>query len=309
MATALISHADCLKHETPYGHPERVARLETIMSRLDDPAFSDLARVEAPECAVEHILRVHPKSYFDKISAASPLGGTVNLDPDTHMSTGSFRAAMRAAGAGVKAVDLVLNGEFKNAFCATRPPGHHAETARSMGFCLFGNVAIAAKYALDSAGLERVAVVDFDVHHGNGTSDLLWSESRALFASTHQMPLYPGSGHKSETGKHGQIINAPLAPGSGGREFRRAMEVKILPRIEAHDPELVLISAGFDAHRRDPLANLEFDESDFAWATGALCDVAEKTCGGKIVSFLEGGYDLQALADSVAAHIEVLMGR
>ena len=309
MATALISHADCLKHETPRGHPERVARLETIMSRLDDPAFSDLARVEAPECAVEHILRVHPKSYFDKISAASPLGGTVNLDPDTHMSTGSFRAAMRAAGAGVKAVDLVLNGEFKNAFCATRPPGHHAETARSMGFCLFGNVAIAAKYALDAAGLERVAVVDFDVHHGNGTSDLLWSESRALFASTHQMPLYPGSGHKSETGKHGQIINAPLAPGSGGREFRRAMEVEILPRIEAHDPELVLISAGFDAHRRDPLANLEFDESDFAWVTGALCDVAEKTCGGKIVSFLEGGYDLQALADSVAAHIEVLMGR
>lgn len=309
MATALISHPDCLKHETPHGHPERVARLETIMSRLDDPAFSDLARVEAPECAVEHILRVHPKSYFDKISAASRHSGTIDLDPDTHMSAGSFRAAMRAAGAGVKAVDLVLNGEFKNAFCATRPPGHHAETARPMGFCLFGNVAVAAKYALDAAGLERVAVVDFDVHHGNGTSDLLWSESRALFASTHQMPLYPGSGHKSETGKHGQIINAPLAPGSGGQEFRRAMEVEILPRIEAHDPGLVLISAGFDAHRRDPLANLEFDESDFAWATGALCDIAEKTCGGKIVSFLEGGYDLQALADSVAAHIEVLMGR
>ena len=309
MTTALISHPDCLKHETPDGHPERVARLESILSRLGDPAFGDLARAEASECAAAHILRVHPKSYFDGISAAAPQSGTVSLDPDTHMSTGSFRAAMLAAGAGVKAVGLVLNGEFKNAFCATRPPGHHAETARAMGFCIFGNVAVAAKYALDAAGLERVAVVDFDVHHGNGTSDLLWSESRALFASTHQMPLYPGSGHKSETGKHGQIINAPLAPGSGGREFRRAMEDEILPRVEAHDPDLVLISAGFDAHRRDPLANLQFDESDFAWATGALCDIADKTCDGKVVSMLEGGYDLQALADSVAAHVEILMGR
>ena len=309
MTTALISHPDCLKHETPDGHPERVARLESILSRLDGPAFGDLARAEASECAAAHILRVHPKSYFDGISAAAPRSGTVSLDPDTHMSTGSFRAAMLAAGAGVKAVGLVLDGEFKNAFCATRPPGHHAETARAMGFCIFGNVAIAAKYALDAAGLERVAVVDFDVHHGNGTSDLLWSESRALFASTHQMSLYPGSGHKSETGKHGQIINAPLAPGSGGREFRRAMEDEILPRVEAHDPDLVLISAGFDAHRRDPLANLQFDESDFAWATGALCDIADKTCDGKVVSMLEGGYDLQALADSVAAHVEILMGR
>ena len=309
MTTALISHPDCLKHETPDGHPERVARLESILSRLDDPAFGDLARAEASECAAAHILRVHPKSYFDGISAAAPQSGTVSLDPDTHMSTGSFRAAMLAAGAGVKAVGLVLDGEFKNAFCATRPPGHHAETARAMGFCIFGNVAIAAKFALDAAGLERVAVVDFDVHHGNGTSDLLWSESRALFASTHQMPLYPGSGHKSETGKHGQIINAPLAPGSGGREFRRAMEDEILPRVEAHDPDLVLISAGFDAHRRDPLANLQFDESDFAWATGALCDIADGTCDGKVVSMLEGGYDLQALADSVAAHVEILMGR
>ena len=309
MTTALLSHPDCLKHETPDGHPERVARLESILSRLDGPAFGDLARAEASECAAAHILRVHPKSYFDGISAAAPRSGTVSLDPDTHMSTGSFRSAMLAAGVGVKAVGLVLDGKFKNAFCATRPPGHHAETARAMGFCIFGNVAIAAKYALDAAGLERVAVVDFDVHHGNGTSDLLWSESRALFASTHQMPLYPGSGHKSETGKHGQIINAPLAPGSGGREFRRAMEDEILPRVEAHDPDLVLISAGFDAHRRDPLANLQFDESDFAWATGALCDIADKTCDGKVVSMLEGGYDLQALADSVAAHVEILMGR
>ena len=309
MATALIYHPDCLKHETPGGHPECVARLVSIMSRLDDSAFGDLERVVAPECAVEHILRVHPKSHFDRISAAAPLSGAVSLDPDTHMSAGSFRAAMHAAGAGVKAVDLVLKGEFRNAFCATRPPGHHAEAARPMGFCLFGNLAIAAKYALDAAGLERVAVMDFDVHHGNGTSDLLYSESRALFASTHQMPLYPGSGHKSETGKHGQFINVPLAPGSGGREFRRAMEDEILPRIVAHDPDLVLISAGFDAHRRDPLANLEFDESDFAWATGALCDIADKTCSGKVVSLLEGGYDLQALANSVAAHVEVLMGR
>lgn len=309
MATALISHPDCLKHETPFGHPEQVARLESIMSRLDDPAFSDLARVDAPECAVEHILRVHPKSHFERISAAAPVGGTVSLDPDTHMSVGSFRAAMLAAGAGVKAVDLVLTGEFKNAFCATRPPGHHAEATKPMGFCFFGNLAIAAKYALDAAGLERIAVMDFDVHHGNGTSDLLWSEARALFASTHQMPLYPGSGHRTETGKHGQIINVPLAPGSGGHEFRRAMEDEILPRIEEHDPDLVLISAGFDAHRLDPLANLELDESDFAWATSALCDIADKTCSGKVVSLLEGGYDLQALADSVAAHVEVLMGR
>lgn len=310
MATALITHPDCLGHVTPDGHPERVARLEAILSRLkDDPAFDALVRVEAPECEEEHILRVHPETYLTSIRSTAPQSGFAGLDPDTHMSPGSFKAALRAAGACVKGVELVLEGRARNAFCAVRPPGHHAETAKAMGFCLFGSVAISAKYALDACGLERVAVVDFDVHHGNGTSDLLWHEPRALFASTHQMPLYPGTGSRSETGEFGQIVNAPLAAGSGGREFRSAMEKEILPRIEAQNPDLVMISAGFDAHRRDPLANLALEEADFSWATSALCDIADACCDGRVVSSLEGGYDLEALSSSVAAHLEVLMER
>lgn len=309
MTTALITHRDCLDHVTPPGHPERVARLEAINRRLDAPEFSDLLRLEAPICDPEHLLRVHPQSYIDRVRAKVPASGTASLDPDTHLSPGSLNAALRAAGANVLAVDKVIEGEVRNAFCAVRPPGHHAEAGRAMGFCLFGSAAIGAMHALEGCGLDRVAIVDFDVHHGNGTSDLLWNEGRALFASTHQMPLYPGTGYPSETGAHGQIVNVPLDPGAGGVEFRRAMSDVILPRVREHAPGCIIISAGFDAHRRDPLANLALQTEDFVWATEALCDAADTLCGGRVVSTLEGGYDLDALSDSVAAHLGVLMRR
>ena len=307
MATALITHKDCLNHITPDGHPERVARLATVLKSLEAPEFADLLRVDAPICGMDQLLRSHPQAHFDRIRAAVPQRGASSLDPDTHVSAGSLQAALRAAGACVKAVDLVVEGSAKNAFCAIRPPGHHAETARAMGFCLFGNVAIGAMHALEHHGLGRIAVVDFDVHHGNGTSDLLWNEERAFFASTHQMPLYPGTGSATETGRHGQIVNVPLAPESSGVEFRRAMTELVLPRLDGHAPELIFISAGFDAHRRDPLANLNLDENDFAWATRAIGEVAESHSGGRVVSSLEGGYDLQALSASVLAHLRVLM--
>ncbi len=309
MTTALVSHPDCLGHVTPFGHPERVARLEAINERLLASEFNDLYRLEAPLCELEYVLRLHPQSYIDRILSRLPETGNASMDPDTHLSPGSFKAALRAAGANVMAVEMVLAGEVQNAFCAIRPPGHHAETARAMGFCLLGNVAIGAMHALEAYGLERVAIIDFDVHHGNGTSELLWNEPRALFASTHQMPLYPGTGHPSERGAHGQIVNVPLAPGDGGVEFRRAMTETILPRVDAHKPDCVFVSAGFDAHRRDPLANLMFETGDFEWATEVLCDVADTHCDGRVVSTLEGGYDLDALADSVAAHLGVLMRR
>ncbi|MBC7157445.1 MAG: histone deacetylase family protein, partial [Rhodobacteraceae bacterium] len=268
-----------------------------------------LDRRAAPMGDEADILRCHPRAYLEAIRAAIPATGSVALDPDTHVSPGSFRAALRGAGAVCAAVDAVMAGEAANAFCAIRPPGHHAETARPMGFCLFGNVAIAAKRALDRHGLARVAVVDFDVHHGNGTQDLLWDEARALYASTHQMPLYPGTGAADERGAHGNVLNLPLPPGTGGAGFRAAFEHAALPALDAFAPEMVLISAGFDAHRDDPLANLALSEDDFAWVTARLCDLARDHAGGRVVSALEGGYDLDALAASVAAHVAVLMER
>jgi len=244
-----------------------------------------------------------------RIKAASPEEGSRALDADTHVSSGSWAAALRAVGAAGAAVDAVIAGEAANAFCATRPPGHHAETAKPMGFCLFGNVAIAAKRALDYHGLTRVAVVDFDVHHGNGTQDLLWNEARTLFVGSHQMPLWPGTGESDETGAHGNVLNLPLAPGTGGSGFRQTWEKHGLPELDAFAPELVLISAGFDAHADDPLAELSLREADFAWITEALCDLADAHAGGRVVSILEGGYDLNALAASTAAHVDVLMRR
>ena len=302
MTTALITHPDCLNHINPTGHPESVARLERVNEALSDP---DLLRVEAPLGRDSHILRVHPAAYLERIRSA-PVGP---LDADTHMSEGSLRAAYRGVGAVVTAVDMVLEGAADNAFCAIRPPGHHAERETPMGFCLFGNVAIAAKHALEAHGLSRVAIVDFDVHHGNGTQDLLWSEERVLFASTHQMPLYPGTGAAHERGAFDNVLNVPLAPNTGGAEMRAAMEGRVLPAIEAFAPELILVSAGFDAHRADPLANLNWVEADFAWITAQLCDLADKHCGGRLVSVLEGGYDLDALAASAKAHVKVLMER
>lgn len=309
MSTALISHPDCLTHETPPGHPERIARLEAVGEILDGLEFGDLIRVEAPLAKDADLALAHPESYIARIKGAVPATGFASLDADTHMSPGSLNAALRAAGANVKAVDMVMGGEVANAFCAVRPPGHHAETEVAMGFCLFGNAVISARHALDRHDLSRVAIIDFDVHHGNGTQDLVWDDERILFASTHQIPLYPGSGHANETGAHGQVVNVPLAPNTGGREFREAMERIILPAVQAHKPELVIISAGFDAHRNDPLANLNWEEADFAWATGEILTLAEETAGGRVVSTMEGGYDLDGLATSVAAHVRVLMER
>jgi acetoin utilization deacetylase AcuC-like enzyme len=304
MTTALITHADCLTHITPDGHPERVARLEHILHALEP---LDLMRVTAPLAEPKDLERIHPASYLEALASRLPEAGRVQLDEDTHMSPGSLNAAYRGAGAVMKAVDLVLAGEVGNAFCAIRPPGHHAETAKPMGFCLFGNAALAAKYALDDHGLSRVAVVDFDVHHGNGTQDLLWNEARALTVTSQQMPLWPGTGEPSETGAHGNVLNIPLAPQSTGTEMRRVYEAEVFPRLRDFQPDLIIVSAGFDAHKDDPLAQLMWETEDFTWLTQQLCALADELCGGKLVSTLEGGYDLQALADSTRAHVDVLI--
>jgi acetoin utilization deacetylase AcuC-like enzyme len=304
MTTALITHADCLRHETPAGHPEQVARLEHILHALEP---LDLKRVTAPMVAEDDILRIHPIDHLRALRDAHPRDGFAQIDGDTFMSPGTLDAAFRAAGAAVRAVDLVLTGEVQNAFAAVRPPGHHAESDTAMGFCFFGNAALAAKHALDHHGLKRVAVVDFDVHHGNGTQDLLWDESRALFISSQQMPLWPGSGRVDEDGVHGQILNMPLPPESGGAEMRAAYGGQAFPRIRAFRPELIIISAGFDAHRDDPLASLNWSTEDFAWLTSELCALAAELCQGRIVSTLEGGYDLNALAQATRAHVEELI--
>ncbi|CUH42661.1 histone deacetylase family protein [Ruegeria atlantica] len=304
MTTALLTHADCLDHVTPQGHPERVARLEHILHALEG---LELTRVTAPLAADDDLLRVHPESHIREIRNNRPSDGFKQIDGDTFMSPGSVDAAYRAAGAVVRAVDMVLGGEASNAFCAIRPPGHHAETETAMGFCLFGNAALAAKHALDHHGLKRVAVVDFDVHHGNGTQDLLWDESRALVITSQQMPLWPGSGRPDETGAYETVLNIPLAPGTGGAEMRTAYETQAFPRLRAFKPELIIISAGFDAHQDDPLANLNWSTGDFAWVTAELCKIADELCEGRIVSTLEGGYDLNALAEATRAHVEELM--
>ncbi len=304
MTTALLTHRDCLDHVMPAGHPEQVARLERILQALEG---KDLMRVSAPLVAEDDLLRVHPKDYVQAIRAAAPDQGFAALDGDTFMSPGTLQAAHRAAGAGTCAVDLVLSGKADNAFMACRPPGHHAEAGRAMGFCLFGTVAIAAKYALDHHGLARVAVLDFDVHHGNGTQDLLEDDARVLFCSSHQMPLFPGSGAAHETGAHGNVLNLPLRDGTGSAGFRQGWENHILPAADSFAPELILVSAGFDAHRADPLAGINLETADFAWLTEKICDLADRHCKGRVISNLEGGYDLEALAESAAAHVDVLI--
>jgi len=306
MTTALLTHPDCAGHLTPPGHPEQVARLDAVLSALDG---ADLVRVTAPLAAEDDLLRVHPRAYLDSIRAASPAEGWAALDPDTYLSPGSVAAAFRGAGAAIRAVDMVMAGEAANAFCATRPPGHHAERETAMGFCFFGNVAAAAMHALDHHGLSRVAIVDFDVHHGNGTQNLVEDDPRVLFCSSHQMPLYPGTGEPADTGPHDTVVNVALPGGADGRMFRAAMEREVLPRVDAFAPELILISAGFDAHADDPLAGLRLTEADFAWITGRLCDLATAHSGGKVVSCLEGGYDLEALGRSARAHVDVLIER
>jgi acetoin utilization deacetylase AcuC-like enzyme len=309
MSTAFFTDPACLTHITPPGHPEQVARLHAILRVLDGADFAALDRRQAQPASVEELLRCHPQSYIDRIRAAIPAQGSHQLDPDTHVSPGSWDAAVNGLGAVLAALDTVMAGEAANAFAAIRPPGHHAETATPMGFCLFGTVAIAAKRALDHHGLSRVAVLDFDVHHGNGTQDLLWDEPRALFVSSHQFPLWPGTGRADEVGAHDNILNLPIAPNTAGPAFRAAWEENVFPRVEAFKPELILISAGFDAHADDPLAQLNLHDDDFIWITNRICDIADRHAGGRVVSALEGGYDLDALAASTAAHVKTLMER
>jgi acetoin utilization deacetylase AcuC-like enzyme len=304
MRTGLFTHPACLEHVTPPGHPERVERLRAVLDALDTPSFSLLARFEAPEAEYDALQRVHSSELVKGIlSATIEPGGFARIDADTTMSAQSAEAALHAAGAVTAAVDAVMAGRVDNAFCAVRPPGHHAERGRSMGFCLFNNIAVGALHARAVHGLGRIAVVDFDVHHGNGTQDIFFDDPNLFYASTHQYPLYPGTGLPSERGVAGNIVNVPLPPGAGSERFRAAFEEQILPALAEFGPEFVFVSAGFDAHEADPLASLRLREDDFAWATQQLCALAARQCGGRVVSALEGGYDIEALAGSAAAHV------
>jgi acetoin utilization deacetylase AcuC-like enzyme len=307
MSTLYITHPACLNHLTPSGHPERPDRLRAIDRVLEHERFQTLARVAAPEASIDDIALCHPRDFIEEIAAAVPKEGMVRIDADTSMSPGSFAAALRAIGGALYAVDEVMTGKAPNAFCAMRPPGHHAETVRPMGFCFFNSAAIAARHAQKKHGAERVAIVDFDVHHGNGTQEIFWSDPTVMYCSTHEMPLYPGTGARSERGEHNTIVNAPLRAGDAGEAFRAAFEQTILPRLREFGPDLVVISAGFDAHLRDPLANLNLVEADYAWVTQKLMEIADAKANGRVVSLLEGGYDLQGLAASVAAHVTALM--
>jgi acetoin utilization deacetylase AcuC-like enzyme len=307
VTTLVISHPACLAHDMGEGHPERPDRLRAIERALESEVFQMVARDAAPRVELSAIERVHPKEYIDAIRAATPKQGLKAIDQDTSMSPGSYEAALRSAGGAVFAVDEVMSGKVRNAFVATRPPGHHAELATAMGFCFFNNAAIAARHAQAAHGAERVAIVDFDVHHGNGTQHIFWDDPTVMYGSTHEMPLYPGTGAVGERGEHDQIVNAPLRAGDAGEAFREAMEAVILPQIEAFSPDLIIISAGFDAHRRDPLANLNLVEADYDWATRRLMEIARRKCGERVVSVLEGGYSLEGLARSAAAHVTALM--
>jgi acetoin utilization deacetylase AcuC-like enzyme len=305
MSVAIYTHAACLRHDPGPGHPESTQRLSAVLEALDDARFAGLVRIEAPRATREQLERVHARELVATILDTPVADGWRRLDPDTVMSAASAEAALRCAGAVCAAVDAATTGTQTRAFCAVRPPGHHATGDTAMGFCLFNSVAAGAAHALAAHGLSRVAIVDFDVHHGNGTQDIFWSDPRVMYASSHQSPLYPGSGARSETGA-GNIVNAPLKPGAGGAEFRAAYEDVILPALDRFAPELVLISAGFDAHRLDPLANLNLDADDYAWITLRLVELAERHAQGRIVASLEGGYSLTALRESVAAHVQAL---
>ena len=306
----LFSHPACLGHDTGPGHPERPERLRAVMQALEHADFAPLLREPAPMATEAQLLLAHSRSYVDRIMGIRPAEGRLErLDPDTVMSAGSLAAALHAAGGACAAVDAVMEGLAGAAFAAVRPPGHHAEPEQAMGFCLFGGAAIAALHARARWGIRRVAVVDFDVHHGNGTQAILQSDPDMFYASSHQSPCYPGTGAASERGAADNVVNLPLPPGSGSAEFRQGWERVILPALERFSPGLLIVSAGFDAHRADPLAQLELGEADFFWVTQALMGVADRRCGGRIVSVLEGGYDLEALARSTAAHVRALMRR
>jgi acetoin utilization deacetylase AcuC-like enzyme len=308
LTTLLLTHPASLGHDMGPAHPERPDRIRAIERGLADERFHLLVRDRAPAATRAALLRVHPESYIGELESAAPSEGIAQIDADTAMGPGTLEAAFHAAGGACRAVDEVMSGGIDNCFVATRPPGHHAERATAMGFCFFNNAAIAARHAQAVYSAERVTIVDFDVHHGNGTQDIFWSDRSVLYCSTHQRPLYPGTGGVNETGEYGTIVNAPLGAGEGGVAFRAAFREKILPRVDAFAPDLVIVSAGFDAHRSDPLANLQLAEEDFAWVTLELMAIAERRAGGRLVSILEGGYHLDALARSAAAHVAALMG-
>jgi acetoin utilization deacetylase AcuC-like enzyme len=307
MVTRLYSHPIYLEHLTPLGHPERPDRLRALNKVLEDSIFDALDRVESPMGDEATILFAHPETFLERVRNTIPEEGLTRVDADTTVSPKSWEAALTAIGAANAAVDDVFTGRADNVFVASRPPGHHAERDKAMGFCLFNNAAIAARHAQKAHGIERVAIVDWDVHHGNGTQDIFWDDPSVLYCSTHQMPLYPGTGAKSETGA-GNIVNAPLAPLTGSDHFREAFNTRILPAIDAFQPELVIISAGFDAHHRDPLAEINLFEDDFDWATGVLMERAGSYASNRLVSLLEGGYDLKGMSLSAGAHIRRLMG-
>jgi acetoin utilization deacetylase AcuC-like enzyme len=304
----LVTHKSSLAHNMGAGHPEQPDRLRAIERQLEQERFQLLARRDAPKVETEALLRVHPQEYLSALEQASPREGLTALDPDTLMCPQTLEAALYAAGGAVAAVDEVMGGGVDTAFVAVRPPGHHAGPRTPMGFCFLNNVAVAARHARAVHGAERVAIVDFDVHHGNGTQDVFWSDKNVLFCSTHQAPFYPGTGGRNEVGEFGTIVNAPLFEGSSGDTFLEALTDVILPRVREFAPQLILISAGFDAHERDPLGGLRLKERDFSEATKRLMDVADRRCNGRIVSTLEGGYNLDALGRSVAAHVQALMG-
>jgi acetoin utilization deacetylase AcuC-like enzyme len=307
MATLLLSHPASLNHLTPPGHPERPDRIRAVDQVLSEDRFKALVRGEATEGNLDQVLLCHNEHYVTELRHIAPSNGLVYIDGDTSMSPGTWEAVMRGVGGAVAATDAIMSGAQRNAFVAVRPPGHHAEGSRPMGFCFFDNAAIAARHAQRTYGIERAAVVDFDVHHGNGTQDIFWSDPTVMYCSTHQMPLFPGTGASGERGEHDTIVNAPLAPEDGSAKFRAAFENLILPQLTKFSPELIIISAGFDAHYRDPLASLNVKAEDFGWVTRKLMEVADKSAGGRVVSVLEGGYDLQGLQESVAAHVTALM--
>lgn len=307
MTTALFTHPSSLLHDTGTGHPEQIERVKAIQTALAVPAFDSLLRIQQEKATLVQLQLVHPLAYIDALQAATPTHGHAYIDGDTVMSPGSFDAALDAAGAGCQAVDGVMLGKFTNAFCVLRPPGHHAEPDTAMGFCFFNNIAIAAKWALQHHGLQRVAIVDFDVHHGNGTQAALWNEAGIQFISSHQYPLYPGTGHPHEKGAHGQITNIPLAADSNGADMRAIYQAQVFPLLHEYKPELLLVSTGYDAHADDPLAGLNWQTEDFAWLTHELKIIAEVYANGRMVMLLEGGYNLVALSDSVAMTVKELM--